>query len=56
MTCVFAVAVSLSYLFGISFGWGLIGIWIANASDEWIRGLAMYFRWKSKKWQNKSFV
>jgi len=24
--------------------------------DEWIRGLAMYFRWKSKKWQNKSFV
>lgn len=54
--CVFAVAVLFSYIFGISFGWGLVGIWIANAMDEWIRGIAMYFRWKSKKWQNKSFV
>ena len=54
--CVFVVAVLFSYIFGISFGWGLAGIWIANAMDEWIRGLAMYFRWKSKKWQNKSFV
>ncbi len=53
---VFLVAVPFSYLFGIKFGWGLIGIWIANAADEWIRGFAMYFRWKSKKWQNKSFV
>ena len=56
ITCVFTVAVLFSYLFGISLGWGLAGIWLANAIDEWIRGLAMYFRWKSKKWQNKSFV
>ena len=56
ITCVFAVAVLFSYLFGTSLGWGLAGIWLANAMDEWIRGLAMYFRWKSKKWQNKSFV
>ena len=56
ITCVFLVAVLFSYIFGISLGWGLAGIWIANAMDEWIRGLAMYFRWKSKKWQNKSFV
>ena len=54
--CVFVVAVLFSYIFGISLGWGLAGIWIANAMDEWIRGLAMYFRWKSKKWKNKSFV
>ena len=56
ITCVFTVAVLFSYLFSISLGWGLAGIWLANAMDEWIRGLAMYFRWKSKKWQNKSFV
>lgn len=56
ITCVFTVAVLFSYLFGISLGWRLAGIWLANAMDEWIRGLAMYFRWKSKKWQNKSFV
>lgn len=53
---VFIVAVPFSYVFGIKLGWGLIGIWIANAADEWIRGLSMYFRWKSKKWQNKSFI
>lgn len=53
---VYIVAVPFSYLFGVSLGWGLIGIWIANAADEWIRGFAMYFRWKSKKWVNKSFV
>ena len=46
ITCVFTVAVLFSYLFGISLGWGLAGIWLANAMDEWIRGLAMYFRWK----------
>ena len=54
--CVYAVAVLFSYIFGISLGWGLAGIWIANAMDEWIRGIAMYLRWKSRKWQNKSFV
>ena len=53
---VFTIAVLFSYILGISLGWGLAGIWIANAMDEWIRGLAMYFRWKSKKWLNKSFV
>ncbi|MDC7954610.1 MATE family efflux transporter [Fusobacterium simiae] len=56
ITCVFTVAVLFSYIFGILFAWGLVGIWIANAMDEWIRGIAMYFRWKSKKWQNKSFI
>ena len=54
--CVYVVAVLFSYIFGISLGWGLAGIWIANAMDEWIRGIAMYLRWKSRKWQNKSFV
>ena len=27
-------AVPLSYLFGIYWGWGLVGIWIAMAADE----------------------
>ena len=30
ITCVFTVAVLFSYLFGISLGWGLAGIWLAN--------------------------
>ena len=32
------VAVVFSYLFGIVFGFGLLGIWLAQGFDEWIRG------------------
>jgi putative MATE family efflux protein len=52
----FGIAVNLSYFLGMKIGFGLVGIWIANAADEWLRGLAMLFRWKSKKWITKSFV
>ena len=53
---IFIVAVPFSYILGLKLGWGLVGIWIANAADEWCRGVAMLIRWKSKKWQSKSFV
>ncbi len=33
---------------------GLIGIWIALAIDEVIRGINLWFRWRSKRWQHKS--
>ena len=52
----FGIAVTFSYLFGLKLGYGLIGIWIANAADEWCRGFGMYFRWKSRKWESKGFV
>ncbi len=44
------------YLFGLKFGWGLIGMWIAFILDENIRGLIFVHRWKSMKWAKKSFV
>ncbi len=44
------------YLFGLRFGWGLIGMWIAFILDENIRGLIFIHRWKSMKWARKSFV
>ncbi|PLR78875.1 hypothetical protein CU633_03540 [Bacillus sp. V3-13] len=50
------VSVTLSYLLGIHFGLGLIGIWIAFIADEWLRGLLMLWRWKSKVWLRSSFV
>ena len=53
---IFIVAVPFSYIFGLKFGWGVVGLWIANAADEWFRGIAMFLRWKNKKWQTKSFV
>lgn len=46
------VAIPIGYILGITFQMGLLGIWIAFACDEWLRGLANAWRWKSKKWQN----
>ena len=39
-----------SWLLGVHWGWGLTGIWIAYAADEWIRGLLMWYRWVSRGW------
>ncbi|MBV8605137.1 MAG: MATE family efflux transporter [Pelomonas sp.] len=39
-----------SWLLGVHFGLGLPGIWIAYASDEWIRGLIMWRRWARHGW------
>jgi len=30
--------------------YGLVGIWIAYAADEWIRGGLMYWRWETRGW------
>lgn len=50
------VAAPLSWLLGIRLELALAGIWIANGTDEWIRGFAMLWRWRTKKWMTKSFV
>ena len=39
-----------SWLLGVHWGWGLTGVWIAYAADEWIRGLMMWHRWLSRGW------
>jgi putative MATE family efflux protein len=44
------VAVPLAWLLGLHLGWGLVGVWIAFTCDEWVRGLSMYARWKSRVW------
>ncbi|WP_312116052.1 MATE family efflux transporter [Brevibacillus reuszeri] len=45
------LSVPLSYFFGISLGFGLAGIWWAFIIDEWLRGLLMLWRWRSRSWQ-----
>ncbi|MCL6587710.1 MAG: MATE family efflux transporter, partial [Anoxybacillus sp.] len=50
------VSVTASYVLGVYFELGLIGIWISFIADEWLRGLFMLWRWRSKTWQTKSFV
>ncbi|WP_335870040.1 MATE family efflux transporter [Bacillus sp. 2205SS5-2] len=50
------VSVTLSYILGIYFGLGLVGVWMSFIVDEWLRGLIMLRRWKSKVWIRKNFV
>jgi len=50
------VSVPLSYLLGVHFGIGLLGVWIAFAIDEWLRGVLMLLRWRSRKWESKALV
>ena len=51
-----SVAVGGGYLFGIHWGWGLCGMWVAFLLDENIRGVIFVRRWYSMKWIHKSFV
>ncbi len=51
-----AVAVGLGYVAGIPLGYGLIGMWIAFALDENIRGVILMRRWRSGKWRTKGLT
>lgn len=50
------IKIPLAYLLGIYFNMGLIGVWIAHAADEWVRGVFHYFRWTGRKWQGKTLL
>jgi putative MATE family efflux protein len=39
-----------SWWLGVHLGWGLTGLWIAYAADEWLRGLLMWRRWRLQRW------
>ncbi|CAM4407727.1 MAG: MATE family efflux transporter [Paenibacillus macerans] len=50
------VSVPLAYALGVHFGMGLLGIWIAFVVDEWLRGVIMLLRWRSRAWEKKALV
>nr|WP_086937371.1 MATE family efflux transporter [Thaumasiovibrio occultus] len=50
------IAVGMGYFLGLHIGLGVLGIWFANAADEWFRGLLMARRWRSGKWHLPSLV
>ncbi len=39
-----------SWLLAVYFELGVVGLWIAYALDEWIRGLLMWRRWSTHAW------
>jgi putative MATE family efflux protein len=50
------VGVLGAWLLGVHFGLGLVGMWIAMACDEWLRGLTMLWRWRSGAWRSRALV
>jgi len=51
--CMWGIAVVFSYILGIKLGLGLLGVWIAQGFDEWVRGIFAIQRWISQKWRRK---
>lgn len=47
------IAVGLGYIMGVTFGLGLLGIWLAQGIDEWFRGTFAVKRWLSRPWERK---
>ncbi len=50
------VSVLLSFILGIVFKWGLVGVWIAMACDEILRGIVVFIRWNKGTWRGKSVI
>lgn len=43
-------SVPLCWFLGLKLGWGLVGVWIAMLTEEWVRGLMMWDRWRKRRW------
>ncbi|KKO55195.1 MATE family efflux transporter [Paenibacillus sp. DMB20] len=43
------IATGLSYVLGIHMGWGLVGIYCCMITDEYVRGVWSFFRWRGRK-------
>jgi putative MATE family efflux protein len=51
MISMWGVAVGFSYLLGVYYGLGILGVWLAQGADEWLRGCFAYRRWMGKPWE-----
>ena len=45
------ISVPLGCFLGLHCGLGLLGVWIGFAADEWVRGISMFLRWRSRVWE-----
>lgn len=56
VTSMWLVLVSMSYFLGVILRLGLVGVWLAFAMDEWLRGIIMLKRWQSRAWEKKAVI
>lgn len=50
------MSLPLGYFLVFKLNMGLPGVWLAVSADEWLRGISMWLRWKSRAWERKSLV
>ncbi|WP_141328603.1 MATE family efflux transporter [Myxococcus sp. AB025B] len=50
------MSLPLGYVLVFKLHLGLAGVWLAVAADEWVRGISMWVRWRSRIWEQKSLV
>lgn len=50
------VSVLFGYIFGVKLEWGAVGIWIACASDELMRGCVLTLRFKKGGWKKINLI
>lgn len=51
-----AIIVGLGAFLGLGLKLGIVGFWLATGTEETTRGIVMFFRWKSKRWQRHALV
>ncbi|WP_206114267.1 MATE family efflux transporter [Bacillus altitudinis] len=56
MISMWGIGLPIAYLLGIQLEMGLIGVWISFIVDEWVRGIFMYRRWRSRVWTEYQFT
>jgi putative MATE family efflux protein len=52
-TLMWTVGIGTAFALAFGAGWGVIGIWLGMAVDEWTRALVNGWRWRSGAWQSK---
>lgn len=50
------MSVPLGYFLVFRLNLGLPGVWLAVSADEWLRGVTMWLRWRSRAWERHSLV
>lgn len=50
------LGVVLGYVLGVVMGYGLVGVWIAMALDECVRGIIFIVRWKNGAWKTRNLI
>lgn len=55
-TSICLIQIGLGYALTLSANLGVVGLWISQTADEWVRGCCSAFFWIKKKWKKTAIV